>query len=174
MSEAKSVERAYGCVFCVTGKELAVVRHIERACDDVRAAVIHQVKLKTSHGEAHTEETTLYPGYVFFDAPAHEAMVQRLPNDENIISVLESVPGEWRLCGDDAKLVKWLFSYHGLLPMSTAYREGDWIQVVSGPLLDLQNKIVHFDKHHKSAQVEVTFHNRVIKTWLQFELIGKP
>jgi len=173
MPETNDIGRAYGCVFCVTGKESIAARHIERACDNVRVIVGRQLKLKTIHGQSRTEEKALYPGYVFFEAPAHNEIVQRFPKDENILSILKSEEGDWQLYGNDARFVEWLFSYDGLIPFSKAYKEGDWIRIIEGPLLDLQGKIVRFDKRHKSAQVAMTFCNRVIKTWLHFDIVDK-
>lgn len=165
--------RAYGCIFCVTGKELAVVRLIERVCEDVRAIAARQLKRMTVHGESHLEDKILYPGYVFFEAPVHAETLERFPRDANILSVLKSGNDDWQLYGEDAKLVEWLFSYEGLLPISKAYKEGDWVQITSGPLMDLAGQIVRFDKHHKSAQVAITFCNRPVAFWLNFEFVDE-
>ena len=173
MSEADSTERAYGCVFCVTGKELAVAQHIERTCEDVRAIVARQLKMKTFHKESHTEEKALYPGYVFFKAPADGERVPRLEKNENILAILGSDKGDWRLYGNDAKFAEWLFLYDGLIPFSKAVNEGDRVKIISGPLFEMLGRVVKFDRRHQSAQVAITICNRVIKTWLQYEILDR-
>ena len=173
MPETNDVERAYGCVFCVTGKELAVAQHIERVCEDVRAIVARQLRQKTVHGQSHTEERALYLGYVFFDAAAHEDRILGFPKNENILAILRSGKEDWRLYGNDAKFAEWLFSYEGLIPFSEAINEGDRVRIISGPLYDMRGSVVKFDKRHKSAQVAITICNRVVKTWLQFEIVEK-
>jgi len=173
VSETAGEEGAYGCIFCVTGMELAAVQHIQRVCDDVHVIVARQFQQRTIHGKSHVAESLLFPGYAFFEASAREDVINRFPKHESILSILKTADGDWRLYGDDAKLVKWLFSYDGLLPLSQACKEGDWVRIIDGPLLDMQGKIVHFDKRHKSAQVAITFCNREIKTWFQFELVEK-
>lgn len=172
MSET-SDERAYGCAFCVTGAELAAAQHIQRSLENVRAIVARQLKKKTVHGATHSEEIILYPGYAFFEAPSQADGILGLPKHESILSILKAENGDWRLYGEDAKLVEWLFSYGGLLPLSQACKEGDFVRITGGPLLDLQGRVLRFDKRHQSAQVAVTFCNRVIHAWFQFEVLEK-
>ena len=171
MSETSETGHVYGCVFCVTGKEVNAARLIEWACEGIRVTVARQLMQKTVHGITHAEEKALYPGYAFFEAPAGKDIVRKFPKDKSILSVLKSETGDWRLYGNDAKHAQWLFSYDGLIPVSKACKEGEWVRIISGPLLSLQGQILHFDKHHRSAQVAISFCNRVIKTWFQYELI---
>lgn len=172
MSEKGETKLAYGCIFCVTGKELAVARHIEQTCDDVRVVVARQIIRKSVQGKTHTEETILFRGYIFFEAPEHKEPIRRFTN-ENIISVLTSETGDWRLYGNDAKLAQWLFSCDGVLSLSKAYQEGDRIRISSGPLKDLEGWILRIVKRDRSAQVAVPFCNRVAKIWLGFEIVEK-
>jgi len=173
MSELDIVERAYGCAFCYTGREQAAAQHIERICDNTRAIVAQQVKVRTIKKETFTETKVLYPGYVFFEAPVHEKSFLRIHKEENVISILKSEKGEWQLYGNDAKLVQWLFSYGGLISFSQAYQEGDRIKIISGPLKDMEHNIIRVDKRLKGAQVLMTFCGREIPTWLRYELVEK-
>jgi len=163
-------KRAYGCVFCVTGKERAAAHYIEHAFADVRVIVPRQIKLRTIAGKMYTEEAILFPGYIFIDAPASMETTPSFLN-EAILSVLSSEAGNWQLYGDDAKVVNWLFSYEGLISFSKAYREGERIRIISGPLKDLEGQILRVDKRNKSGQVVVKLCNREIKTWLRFEIV---
>jgi len=172
LSATDAIGRAYGCAFCITGKEQAVAQYVEQVCDDAHAIVARKAVLKTVQDEAITVDKILYPGYVFFEAPAHGE--HRIPQNANIISILASSgTGDWRLYGEDAKLVKWLFSYDGLLPFSQAIKEGDFVRILSGPLKDTETNIICFDKHRERALVAVTFCNRLVKTWLKYEILEK-
>jgi len=167
------MEWTYGCVFCVTGKERDAAQHIEQAYGHVRTMVARRLKLKTVQGRTHPEEEVLYPGYVFIKVPSRGEMPLTLQKDANIISLLTTNEGEWRLYGNDARVVQWLFSYDGLIAYSQAYQEGDQVRIISGPLKDLAGQIVRLDKRHKGAQVAITFCNREIKIWLRFEIVDK-
>lgn len=171
MFEAEGANRSYGCVYCLTGKELASARHIERTCPDVHAIVARQMKQKSFKGNTCTEESSLFPGYVFFKAPTHFDLA-RIPR-ASIISVLTSGAGNWQLYGSDAHLVEWLFSYDGLVSFSKAYQEGERIRIISGPLKDMEGQILRIDKRNRSGQVGITICNRLVKVWLKFEIVDK-
>ena len=57
---------AYGCLFCMTGKEQSVPERIQAACPDVRAITMRKIKYRTCKKVKRTEEAIVLPGYVFF------------------------------------------------------------------------------------------------------------
>jgi transcription antitermination factor NusG len=73
----------------------------------------------------------------------------------------------------DERFARWVFSLNGLISLSKAYREGDRVKVISGPLKDLEGNILRVDKRNQSGQVAIMFNNRMVKTWLGFELVEK-
>lgn len=75
------------------------------------------------------------------------------------------------MSGADERFVRWLFRYEGLLSLSQAYREGDRIRIVSGPLKDMEGRIRRIDKRGLSGQVILSFNGRDILIWLEFELV---
>lgn len=172
MGKPDDTQRAYGCAFCVTGKEWMAARHIERISEDIRVMVPRQAKRKTMQGKTHTEEAVLFPGYIFFNACESANIVPKFLQG-NLISILRSDTGDWRLYGNDAKIAQWLFSYGGVVPFSKACQEGDRIRIVSGPLKDLEGLILRVVKRDRCAQVAVTFCNRIVKVWLGFEIVEK-
>lgn len=160
---------AYGCLFCITGKEQSVVDHIQASCPDVRAITMRKTKYRTCKKVKHTEEAIVLPSHVFFQAPSYIDPALVFPR-ENVIRTL-SMNGNWRLSGADERFVRWLFRYEGLLSLSQAYREGDRIRIVSGPLKDMEGRIRRIDKRGLSGQVILSFNGRDILIWLEFELV---
>ena len=73
----------------------------------------------------------------------------------------------------DEQFVRWLFRYDGLLSLSQAYRDGDRILIISGPMKDVEGRIRRVDKRGCSGQVLLSFNGREIPTWLSFELIDR-
>lgn len=161
---------AYGCLFCITGREERIVQRIAESCPLVHAVTMRKMKYRTSHGQKRTEEALLLPSYVFFTAPTDTDPFQALPKTD-VIRILLSNDGEWQLQGEDLRFAKWLFQYDGLLDFSKAHREGDRIRIISGPLKDMEGKITRIDKRGRSGQVMVEFQGRTIPIWLSFELI---
>ena len=161
---------AYGCAFCVTGKEQLVADRIQSACSEVHAVTMRQMKYRTQKGVKFREEAIVLPSYVFFKAPSYAEPVLQFPR-QNLIRVLTLDDGRWQLTGEDKRFVQWLFQYDGLLGFSQAYREGDRIRIVSGPLKDMEGRVTRVDKRGCSGQVVLSFYGKNITVWLGFELI---
>ena len=162
----------YGCLFCATGKEKSVLESIRLTCSDVRATTARQEKFKTDHGKKTKVTALLLPGYVFFETSAPSDTPLHFPHD-GIIRLLTDTDGCWQLYGDDERFVRWLFSYNGLLPFSTAYQEGTRIRVIDGPLKDMEGFIRRIDKRGHSGQITVSFNHRELNVWLAFDLVEK-
>lgn len=66
--EANAHEKniAYGCLFCMTGKEQSVAERVQVACPDVRAITMRKIKYRVCKKVKRTEEAIVLPGYVFF------------------------------------------------------------------------------------------------------------
>lgn len=162
---------SYGCIFCKTGKERSVAEQIQNTCAGVRAVTMRQIKYRTFQKVKTREEAILLPGYVFFEAPASIAPFAEFPK-QNIIRILFTDSGVWQLRGEDERFVKWLFRYDGLLGLSQAYKEGERIRIISGPLKDMEGNIRRVDKRGMSGQVILNFYGKVVPVWLGFELIS--
>lgn len=167
--EAKQ-KMTYGCLFCMTGKEKSVADQIQTNCPNVRATTMRQMKYRTCKKVKTREEAILLPSYVFFEAPSSMEPSIEFPM-QNVIRILAMDNGIWQLQGEDERFVKWLFQYDGLLGFSQAYKEGDQIRIISGPLKDIEGKIKRVDKRGMSGQVTLSFYGKDISVWLGFELI---
>lgn len=166
-------QRAYGCIFCLTGREQEVAERIERICPEVRAIVAMQEKHKSVNGKKSKVQVVMLPGYVFFEAPDDVSIVIRFPRTD-VLRILMGNDHDWRMTGNDYKFARWLFSYDGRISFSTAYREGERIRIMSGPLKDMEGMISRIDRRGRSGQITVRFNNRDVKLWLGFDLIEKP
>lgn len=161
---------AYGCIFCITGKEQYVADNIQRKCAGVSAITARQEKYRTEKGVKRAVVAPIFPSYVFFKAPPRFDALSGMPWD-GVCRVLEPTRGDWRLRGDDLRFAQWLFKYSGLLSFSKAYKEGDQIKISSGPLKDMEGSIRKLDRRGRSCQVTLNFNGRSVNTWLGYELI---
>lgn len=166
----QSQDLAYGCLFCITGKEQGVAEQIQATCPNVRATTMRQMKYRTCKKVKTREEAILLPSYVFFEAPSSMEPSIEFPM-QNVIRVLSMDSGIWQLQGEDERFVRWLFQYDGLLGFSKAYKEGDRIRIISGPLKDMEGKIRRVDKRGMSGQVILSFYGKDVPVWLGFELV---
>ena len=162
---------SYGCVFCLTGKEQTVADMIHLSCRDVQALTMRKARYRTCNKVKTKEEVIVLPSYVFFKAPSDAEPLAKFPR-QNVIRILTTDGGRWQLAGEDERFVDWLFHYNGVLGFSEAYKEGDRIRIVSGPLKDMEGKITRVDKRGRSGQVVLSFNGKDIPVWLGFELIN--
>lgn len=170
--EETAMERAlaFGCLFCVTGKEQALATLINRTQSIVKAFVARQEQFHSQQGVKTKVEKVLLPGYVFFQAPEDEDVEALIPRD-HLIRMLTTDDGVWQLYGEDERFVQWLWQYGGTLGFSKAMKEGTKIKIISGPLKDLEGKIRKVDKRGRSGQVALEFHGKVTLVWLCFDLV---
>ena len=147
------------------------MRYIQASCSDVSAVTLRQMKYRTCKGAKRRTEEIVFPGYVFIKAPPRDDLIYNMPR-QDLIRILTTENGRWQLIGQDRQFVKWLFQYDGLLDFSKAYREGDRIRIVSGPLKDMEGKITRVDKRGRSGQVLLSFNGKDVPVWLGFELIN--
>lgn len=161
---------AYGCVFCMTGKEQLVAEYMEQQNTRVLARAVYQTKRHTKIGKTVLCNEVVLPGYVLFEAPADLDIKPTIPYDE-AISLLTYSDGDWRLYGEDETYARWVFKHNGVIGLSKAYQVGDRIQIVEGPLKDIEGSITRVDRRNRSGQVNLTFGGKQIKVWLGFEII---
>lgn len=170
--ESNPAQKAYGCVFCVTGKEEVVASNIQRDYLGVHATAVRQVKRKKLHGSTSLVTQIVFPGYVFLEADPGNEYVFRIPWD-GALRLLTSSNRSWQLYGYDERFARWIFSLNGLISLSEAYKEGDRVKIISGPLKDLEGYILRVDMRNQSGQIALMFNNRLVKTWLGFELVER-
>ena len=104
----KEAEKAYGCLFCITGKENLVANCIQIYNKDVRARAANQTMRHTYQGVTKLQNDVILKGYVFFETKA-DANIDGILPPNDILSVLRYSDGDWRLYGDDLEYAKWIF-----------------------------------------------------------------
>ena len=126
----------------------------------------------------------LFPGYVFFrmddsTAPLNDGIpypveFQQISRWSDAYSLLTNVGGDWRLMGNDLKLVQKFYDVGGMIGFSKVYFDkGNRVRVLEGFLKDYEGDIIRVDKRHRSAQVQVTFNGKIFTMWLGYEEIGE-
>lgn len=169
-ADLNEIKKSYGCLFCITGKENVVANSVSIYNKNIRAKAACQTMRRTDQGVTRLQNEVILKGYVFFETSA-DANVDGLLPAYDILSVLSYSDGDWRLCGEDLEYAKWIFKYDGVLPLSKAYKVGDRIYIIEGPLKDLEGSITRIDKRNRSGQVTINFAGREQKIWLGFDIV---
>lgn len=123
-------------------------------------------------GKQTIEQRTLFPGYVFFrtNAPEASGMIT-IPGIDYVLRLLSYKDEDCALRGQDTEFVDWLWDRGGILDVSHAYREGDCIRILDGPLKDLEGKIVQVNLKRKSVAVQLNGNNLMGRIWCSIEVV---
>lgn len=160
----------------ISGKE----EEVRKTCADMLKGgvledvfVPRQVRLKKYKDGWRRERRPLYPGYVF--------MVTSDP--QSLEKALIKVPGRHRLLKADdiiltvseeeKEFLQRLAGPGNIVDISTGYKEGDTIKILSGPMVGLEGHIVHVDRHKRLVTINVSLFGRTVKTTLGLELTYK-
>ena len=151
-----------------TGRERKACEDIERACelaygvspeDEPLVSEVFSPRYQSRfklHGEWHDEDRPLLPGYV--------VAVTARPWD--LASVLRDVPGFARIVRmgetfspmkeeDRSWIERWTVEGDRAIPMSFAYKEGDRVRVVDGPLKGREGLITKVRRRLCQAELEI-------------------
>jgi len=161
----------YGCVFCLTGQEDAVVESLEAQNPGLAATSVFQMKPKKDEGITRRVTQRILPGYVYFQTKSDDPPNLRYIQDS--IRLLEMTKGSWALSGMDEWFAKWIFAHHGVIGFSDATVVDNTVRMLSGPLKELEKYIVRVDKRSRGGQVALPFHDREVRMWLKFDLVGE-
>lgn len=159
------------CVFCETGKEEIVKLLYERVLG-LQAIVPLSTRFRFFRGQHKRVVERLLPSYIFLYLD-REVEIHRLAQIEHVFRVL-SMTGDYQLHKRDQAFASWLYRQNGLVGTSQAYREGDHIVVVDGPLRDYEGDIVWVDKRKGKAKVHLVTESLDTSMWFYFEYIKNP
>jgi transcription antitermination factor NusG len=112
----------------------------------------------------------LMPGYIFlFSIERMEPYT--LGSIQGVSKILQYSNGAYALTDGDEEFARWLLKYNGTIGLSHAVKEGDWVNVIQGPLADKAGKIVLMNRKRKRAKVELVFSHSTWHAWLDFDFI---
>ena len=159
------------CIFCKTGSEQSVARAIMRLYPALYAQPVRQVKHQSVKGIKTLKEHMLLPGYVFISVPRDDSGINlyncaRLPD---VYRLLTDSEGHWALWGSDERFARWVINNRGIIGLSRAYKAGDKVRMLSGPLKEMEGNIIKIDRRGRNGLIEVTFDGHTKQFWLAFE-----
>ncbi|MFA5571094.1 MAG: transcription termination/antitermination NusG family protein [Sphaerochaetaceae bacterium] len=169
--------KAY-CLHVRTGSEKKFVIALKKELDSIGVEYLDivyptRVMNQKRKGLWHRVEQPLLPGYLFFflsdeqDFPLHLIRQER-----DTYSILRYSDGTFELRNGDYSYAQWVYDHNGKIkPSTVAYKEGQFVKVVEGPLESFQGKILKLDRHHRRAIVMMTFAGAERKVNLSVDFI---
>ena len=160
------------CAFCSSGHESRVKERLERM--GYEGLVPHAVRSVVTSGKERLEHRKLFPGYVFFRAAELDGReVMAVQGIQGVIRLLRYEEGSYALSEEDLAFIGWIWRRGGTLDVSRAYREGDRIRVIDGPLKDYEGLIVQVNRKRKSVAIQLPGKSMLGKIWCSVELLSE-
>jgi len=149
----------YFVIHVRTGSEEDFLSRVESMFDDSEARCIWLRRSLRIRRRGHWIETLvpIFPGYIFIEAeeisPTHFLRFKPIPG---FIRFLQSNENIESLSEADKKLLLHFLSFGQVVEKSTVYfDEGSKIRVLSGPLKELEGKIIKVDRRKGRAKVKL-------------------
>ncbi|MBO4450082.1 MAG: antiterminator LoaP [Clostridiales bacterium] len=131
------------------------------------------VRLKKYKGEWRRETRPLYSGYVFMVTDDPEALDKALLKVPGYHRLLKAADVILTVSDEEKSFINRIAGRDNVVEISTGYKEGDTIKIVSGPMMGLEGDIVHVDRHKRLVTINVSLFGRTVKTTLGLELTYK-
>lgn len=102
-----------------------------------------------------------------------QTQVMELRKLTTVFSILTYDDMIWHWRNEDLFCAKWLFEHDGNIGISVVFLEGDGINVVDGPLKDIEGRILRVSKRNRNALAALVLHQQTCKVRLAFEYLDK-
>ena len=140
-----------------------------------RAFVPKRAVSKKRGKEWITEETALFPGYLFVDSDEEqiEELATKLRNISGF-NILLSTDGKFLpLTESESEFAEMLYGSDGVFDLSVGIIEGDNIIIQGGPLTGLEGCITKIDRHKRKAYIELDMFGVKTKTCVGLEIVER-
>jgi len=119
------------------------------------------------------ERKPMIPGYIMIRSTADAPVVRTLLMDAHSGgSLLRYGDGSCALYGRDLAYAQWIFSYEGVIGISTVRLvEGNAVEVVSGPLKSMHGIVTKVEKKGRKVWVDFPMMQQVIKVSIGAEFL---
>ena len=166
------IETAYGYLRVLGGTEERVATLVNKMFPEIHAMAITQIKHRSCRGVRSYSSNIMVPNYILFSAHK-DAKVSKMLAISSVSQVLTYAGNIWQLRDEDLFCAQWLFDHNGTIGVSVLLMEGDVVQIIDGPLKDMEGKILRIDKRNRNALVALNLHHQTCKMWLAFEWMDK-
>jgi transcription antitermination factor NusG len=161
----------YGCVFCTTGREDDVAGYIRQQFSHIMALPAAQMKHKSVNGRKMHERCIMLPGYVFLRTESSILPIE-LYRTPGVLKILCEEERDWPLTTANRRFASWVYDNNGLIDISVAYRDGQVVRIVEGPLRTQRGNIIRIDKRNRNCLVKLSFNAAAINVWLAFDYLS--
>ena len=156
------------CLYVLYGLEVLIANKFNQKFPDILSLPILKYQHKSVDGIKSVIQKPMLSNYIFLYLPK-DMNVYELRIEGSTYKVLNPKNDDGRLVGYDLNYALRILDAGGIVDMSKAIKENDRVKIVSGPLKEIEAKIVKMDPRNRNAKIVVDFLGRTTEIWLPFE-----
>ena len=156
------------CLYVLYGLEVLIANKFNQKFPDLLSLPILKYQHKSVNGVKTIIQKPMLSNYVFLYLPK-DMNVYDLKIDGSTFKILNPKNDDGKLVGYDLKYALRMLQAGGIVDMSKAIKENDRVKIASGPLKEVEAKIIKMDPRNRNAKVVVDFMGRSTEIWLPFE-----
>lgn len=165
------MDRKVYCLYGQTGHENLFIRDLQRMGYTAYSPSVEKVRPVKDGTGTRLVRTRLLPGYVFFEGEEEPTWAE-MRHIDHVYRLLTYGDGTKALYGKDLEFVNWLRLHQGIIEVTKVIKEGTKIRFVSGPLCDMDVKVLKVNKSRRQVQVGIDSENSVLSTmWCAIEYL---
>lgn len=161
---------SYGCIFCKTGREMALVKELSRNVHSAEFLVAQKKSRRRVGGMMNEETVIMFPGYIFFRT--YETVdLAELTKYADVLKLLSDNDGRWQMAGDDFFFAEWIFSQGGVIGFSDALVVDGKLKIIDGPLMGREEQIIKVNRRFHCCLALLKFNEREFRVWLGYDIV---
>lgn len=158
------------CLFTLQGLELNIAEEINNNYDYCIATPLTKMSHRSRKGQKYDVQEVMLGGYIFLYLEKGRD-VYKVRSAKNYFKILSRKNDDGKLYGGDLEYAKWVLDVEGMLSVSEAIRLNGKVQIVNGPLKNLEGLIIEYSTRNRNCCIEIDLLGQKIRTWLPFDWI---
>lgn len=158
------------CLFTLQGLELNIAEEINNNYDYCIATPLTKMSHRSRKGQKYDVQEVMLGGYIFLYLEKGRD-VYKVRSAKNYFKILSRKNDDGKLYGGDLEYAKWVLDVEGMLSVSEAIKLNGKVQIVNGPLKNLEGLIIEYSTRNRNCCIEIDLLGQKIRTWLPFDWI---
>lgn len=151
-------KESWHALFVTTGHEDKVKKAIEATFKDEIKSIVPKRELRErKSGKWHIVKRTLFPGYVLIKGKITIETYYRIKEIPMLANLLKDESGPLKIEEKELEVLNILLNGEENIGISTAYKEGQKVRIIDGPLVGLEGHIQSVDTRKGRAKVSIDF-----------------
>lgn len=158
------------CLFTLQGLELNIAEELNNNYDYCIATPLTKMSHRSRKGQKYDVQEVMLGGYIFLYLEKGRD-VYKIRSAKNYFKILSRKNDDGKLYGSDLEYAKWVLDVEGALSVSEAIKLNGKVQIVNGPLKNLEGQIVEYSTRNRNCCIEIDLLGQKIRTWLPFDWV---